>query len=102
MDYIEECGKKLAEKRGVDYTSIVAKQEESDNEMTHDELVEEIGRIGKILYKTSAKERAKEIVESYTESTENGRVSEIDNDGQLRYLLTDLTELASDKDIEID
>lgn len=102
MDYIEECGKKLAEKRGVDYTSIVAKQEESDNEMTHDELVEEIGRIGKILYKTSAKERAKEIVESYTESTENGRVSEIDSDGQLRYLLTDLTALASDKDIEID
>lgn len=101
MKYIEDCGKALAEKRGVDFTSIVEKQEESSHKMTHDELIEEISRIGKILFKTSAKDRAKEIVDGYTSSTENGKISEIDDDNQLEYLISDLTELASDKDIDI-
>ena len=101
MDYIEECGKKLAEKRGVDFTTIVEKQEESEHKMSHDELVAEISRIGKILFETSAKARANEIIKEYTESTKNGKISEIDDDNQLAYLVSDLTELASDKDIEI-
>ena len=101
MDYIEKCGVGLAEKRGVDYTTIVEKQEETARKMSHDELIEEISRIGKILFKTSAKDRAKEIIDGYTESTENGKISEIDNDNQLEYLISDLTDLASDKDIDI-
>lgn len=101
IDYIEECGRNLANKRGVDFTTIVEKQEESSQRMSHDELIEEISRIGKILFETSAKDRANEIIKGYTESTKNGKISEIDDDNQLEYLISDLTELASDKDIDI-
>lgn len=102
MKYIEDCGTSLAKKRGVDYTSIVEKQEESAHKLSHDEMIAEISRIGKILFDTSAKERANEIIKGYTENTENGKISEIDDDNQLEYLISDLTELASDKDIDID
>lgn len=101
MDYIEQCGVGLAEKKGVDYTTIVEKQEETARKMSHDELIEEISRIGKIIFETSAKDRANEIIKGYTESTKNGKISEIDDDNQLEYLISDLTELASDKDIDI-
>lgn len=101
MDYIQACGTNLANKRGVDFTTIVEKQEESSHKMTHDELIAEISRIGKILFDTSAKARANEIIKSYTETTSNGKISEIDDDNQLEYLISDLTELASDKDIDI-
>lgn len=101
MDYIQECGTNLAKKRNVDFTTIVEKQEESSHKMTHDELITEISRIGKILFGTSAKDRANEIIKGYTENTENGKISEIDDDNQLEYLISDLTELASDKDIDI-
>ena len=101
MEYVEECGRNLANKRGVDFTTIVEKQEETSNKMSHDELIEEISRIGKVLFETSAKDRAKEIISGYTESTAKGKISEIDDDNQLEYLISDLTELASDKDIDI-
>lgn len=101
MKYIEDCGTKLADKKGIDFTTIVEKQEEASHEMSHDELIAEISRIGKILFKTSAKDRADEIIKGYTESTKNGKISEIDDDNQLEYLISDLTELASDKDIDI-
>ena len=101
MQYVEECGKNLAKKKGVDYTTIVEKQETASKKLSHDELIEEISRIGKVLFKTSAKDRAKEIIDSYTEATKNGKISEIDNDNQLEYLISDLTDLASDKDIDI-
>ena len=102
MDYVEECGVLLAKKRGVDYTTIVEKQVETTKKLTHGELVDEVNRIGKILFGTSAKERTLEIISQYTVDTENGKVSEIDDDGKLEYLLSDLTDLASNKNINID
>ncbi len=101
LDYIENCGVNLARKRGVDYTTTVEKQNETTKKKSHDELIEEINRIGKILFKTQAKDRAKEIVGEYTANTENGKISEIDDDNQLEYLIDDLVSLASDKDIDI-
>ncbi len=102
MDYVEKCGINLAKKKGVDYTTVVEKQEEVTKHMSHDELVDEVTRIGKILFGTSAKERAKEIINDHIAETENGKVSEIEDVRTLEYLLTDLTDLASDRDIDIE
>lgn len=101
LEYVEECGINLAKKRKAEYTTIVEKQKETSKKLSHEELLSEISRIGKILFDTSSKERAKEIINGYTENTPNGKISEIDNDNQLEYLISDLTDLASDKDIDI-
>lgn len=102
IDYIEACSTNLAKKKGADYITVVEKQNENSKKLTHGELVDEINRIGKILAGTSSKERTLEIISQYTEGTENGKISEVNDDNKLEYLLSDLTDLASDKGINID
>jgi len=100
-DYIEECGRKLAELKGVEFTSVVEKQEINDAKKSKEELIEEANRIGKILFGTSAKDRTVELVSQYAEGTPHGLVGEITDIKKLEYLVSDLIALASDKGIEI-
>lgn len=101
INYIEDCGKKLAELKGVTFTTVVEKQEINETKKSKEELVEEANRIGKILFGSSAKDRTVELVSQYAEGTPHGLVGEITDIKKLEYLVSDLIALASDKGIEI-
>lgn len=102
INYIKECGENYAKLKGVNAVEIVQKQEEETKQLSRGEMIDEINRIGKILFGCSVKERAKEIIAGYTETTSTGKIKDIDSDQSLSYLLSDLTELALQKNIEID
>ena len=99
-DYVKACGEGLAKSRGVKAVTMTEKKEALKQERSHDELVADVKEIGAKLFKTSAKERAKEILNEYIEANGVEKFTEL-SDEQLAKVITDYSTLASEKGVEI-
>ena len=98
IKYIDDCGNKLAKKRGMSTVTVVEKK--SDNEVSKEELIDKVNNLGKQLYATAYKERAKEIIGEYMENAHVKKIGDIEDINILTYMYDDLHSLASEKGIE--